>query len=140
MGEAKRCWEANRRSAGGEREERLFQVFRYTCETLTLALIAGQVEHARETLVAINSLLVRMQDRRRSSMLCLSCNHDFGPDEAPAEVHVVIPFKPTGADNLVVSPVCAKCAAESQEAKTIRTLDALRAIWKDARLIASGTA
>jgi hypothetical protein len=132
--------EAKRRSAGGTGEERLFQVFRYTCETLALALIAGQVDHARETLVAINSLLGRMQDRRRESMLCLSCDHNFGLDEAPAEVHVVIPFRPTGADNLVVSPICADCAAESEEAKTVKTLAALRALWKDARLIASGTA
>jgi hypothetical protein len=132
--------EARRRSAGGKGEERLFQAFRYTCETLALALIAGQVEHTRETLAAINSLLGRMRDRRRESMLCLSCDHNFGPDEAPAEVQVVIPFKPTGADNLVVSPVCAACAAESEEAKTVKSLEALRALWKGARLIASGTA
>ena len=132
--------EAKRRSAGGKGEERLFQVFRYTCEALALALIAGQVEPARATLVAIADLMVRMQDRRRELMLCLSCNHSFGANEAPAEVHVVIPFKPTGADNLIVSPVCAACAAELEEAKTVKTLEALRGLWKDARLMAGGTA
>jgi len=122
--------EAKRRSADGKG---------YSCETLALALISGQVEHASETLAAIDSLLIRMEDRREP-MLCLSCNHSFGADEAPAEVHVVIPFKPTGADNLVVSPVCVTCDAESEEAQTRRTLEAVRALWADARLVGSGTA
>jgi len=73
---------------------------------------------------AAAQLAARMGDRRLPAMLCMTCDHAFARDERPAEVMIAMPWA-NPQHPPIVSPICAACAAASQDAKTAR----MQASW-----------
>jgi hypothetical protein len=65
-----------------------------------------------------------MLDPRQPAMLCMTCDHEFSRDEAPAEIFAALPWANAKHPPLA-SPICAKCAAADLATKA----DRMKTVW-----------
>ena len=129
MGEAKRRRSDVREAPAGEFEIRgplSYELGLYRLDDILagslIALFASDRAPTARSLALVQAtaqLAARMGDRRLPTMLCMTCDHEFARDERPTEVAVALPWA-NPRHPPIVSPICAACAAASEDVKTGR--------------------
>ncbi|CAJ0869726.1 hypothetical protein AMST5_02163 [freshwater sediment metagenome] len=125
MGEAKRRSESvNLKEI--DKTYKVMIVRRSDAERLLAELIDG-VKGAAEIHKTMDALFKRMSDQSKKTMLCLMCDHEFEHrDWQLPEAVALIKGKfrtdtdSTFAQSMVASPICAECAARSDDALKVK--------------------
>ena len=109
-----------------------------TGQSLLKLLVGNPSYEARDAVRAVADMLRRITSDAKP-LLCMTCDHAFEGD-LPTVVMIAKPFA-SRHGQMIVSPVCAACAAQGREVVIAGVLERFRANGNpDAREIEAGSA